>query len=208
MKKPVEIEYFKKYTHIIGIDEAGRGPWAGPMLVAGVLLSLEHLSIAPEVDDSKKLSSNKRDGLYKEILNWTSPFVVKITPGSIDKEGLTTSLTRACELIITTFQERDRLNLENTLVIQDGKISYLGRYAQKCQTEVLVRADSKSIAVAAASIVAKVERDTIMSKISSKYPEYGFDENKGYATKKHIKAVKVNGLSPFHRKSWNLNDKL
>lgn len=206
MKKPVEYKYFKDFKHIIGIDEAGRGPWAGPMFVAGVLLSIKDLSKAPKVDDSKKLTSGKRELLYKEILNWSTPYVVKVTPKAIDKDGLTKSLTKACEMIIETIQDRDGLDLEETLIIQDGKISYLGKFEYKCQTEVLVSADSKSVAVAAASIVAKVERDVLMNKISIKYPEYGFDKNKGYATKEHLEAVRLNGLTPIHRKSWNLTD--
>jgi ribonuclease HII len=208
MKNPVELEYFKNYKHIIGIDEAGRGPWAGPMFIAGVLLSIEDLNKAPKVDDSKKLRSGKRELLHKEILNWSTPYVVKIAPKTIDKDGLTKSLTRACELIVETFQDRDGLDLKETLIIQDGKISYLGKFEHICQTEVLVSADSKSVAVAAASIVAKVERDNLMNKLSIKYPEYGFDKNKGYATKDHLEAVRLNGLTPIHRKSWDLKDKL
>ena len=207
MNSPLESNLINQYTYIIGIDEVGRGPWAGPMLIAGTLLTSDSLINPPNVNDSKKFNESQRAKLAKEISNWAKTEISSIDSMYIDRNGLTKSLTIGCERLIGKFRKNYHINIENTIIIQDGKISYLGKYSESFNTEVHINADSKSLAVAASSIIAKEKRDSIMKNYSLIYPEYGFESNMGYGTASHKAAIEIHGFTPIHRTSWNIGSK-
>lgn len=207
MDNPLEYKLFNRYTYVLGIDEVGRGPWAGPLLIAGTVLTVDSLIDPPKVDDSKKLNALKRAKLVKEISGWAKTEICSIDSTYIDRNGLTKSLTTGCERLIGKFKKNYNLTIDNTIIIQDGKISYLGKFSNSFNTEIHIKADSKSLAVAASSIVAKVKRDSIMENYSLIYPEYGFENNMGYGTASHMLAIEKHGFTPIHRTSWSIGSK-
>lgn len=172
---------------IIGIDEAGRGPWAGPLVVCGVSFDQEFNHF--EINDSKLLSFSKRQELFKIIKKTAKVLEIEIISSKeIDKIGVHLATKKAIEKITTKYQnyfciiDFIKVNNKNTLS--------------------LVKADQKSLAVAAASIVAKQTRDLIMKDWDKKYPQYGFKTNVGYGTKQHKDAIKKFGVLPIHRQSF------
>lgn len=191
--KEQEKELRKKgFNTICGIDEAGRGPLAGPVVVASVIMPAD--SMIDGVNDSKKVSEKKREKLYDQILEEAISYGVGIIgQDEIDeinilnatKKGLTMSLqelTVKPDLIIV-----DALNHIDTLGIP---------------YESIIKGDAKCYSIAAASIIAKVTRDRIMREWDKVYPQYGFERHKGYGTAAHIAAIKEYGLCPIHRKSF------
>ena len=176
----------KGFNTICGIDEAGRGPLAGPVVVASVIMPAD--SMIEGVNDSKKVSEKKREKLYDQILEEAISYGVGIIgQDEIDatKKGLTMSLqelTVKPDLIIV-----DALNHIDTLGIP---------------YESIIKGDAKCYSIAAASIIAKVTRDRIMREWDKVYPQYGFERHKGYGTSAHITAIKEYGLCPIHRKSF------
>ena len=180
------------FNSICGIDEAGRGPLAGPVVVASVIMPAE--SNIEGVNDSKKISEKKREKLYEQILDEAISYGVGIVgQDEIDeinilnatKKGLTMSLqelTVKPDLIIV-----DALNHIDTMGIP---------------YESIIKGDAKCYSISAASIIAKVTRDRIMREWDKVYPEYGFERHKGYGTSAHIEAIKEYGLCPIHRRSF------
>lgn len=183
------------FKTICGIDEAGRGPLAGPVVVASVIMPED--SMIEGVNDSKKISEKKREKIYDQILEEAISYGVGIIgQDEIDeinilnatKKGLTLSLkelTVKPDLIIV-----DALNHIDTLGIP---------------YESIVKGDAKCYSISAASIIAKVTRDRIMREWDKVFPEYGFEKHKGYGTSAHIQAIKENGLCPIHRRSFTKN---
>ncbi|MEA5017765.1 MAG: ribonuclease HII [Erysipelotrichaceae bacterium] len=184
-----ERDYWQKQEEVIGIDEAGRGPLAGPLLVAGVILPIGFFH--PDIIDSKKLSSKKRELLYKIICNEAIAFYINIIdPKIIDDLNIYQATKRAMNDIAEL--------LPATNVLVDAM-------PLACDKNVLsiIKGDDKSISIAAASILAKVERDRIMYEYDNLYPEYDFKSNKGYPTKKHVAALQQYGYTPIHRLTYN-----
>lgn len=185
----------KGFKYICGIDEAGRGPLAGPVVVASVIMPQD--SMIEGVNDSKKISENKREELYDKILHEAiSCGVGIIDQNEIDdlnilnatKKGLTESLKE--------------LKVKPDLILVDAlqHIDTLG-----IPYDSIIKGDAKAYSISAASIIAKVTRDRIMREWAKVYPEYGFELHKGYGTAKHITAIQEYGLSPLHRKSFTKN---
>ncbi|WP_200763146.1 ribonuclease HII [Nitrosophilus alvini] len=172
-------------NHLCGIDEAGRGPLAGPLVVAGVVLEKEIEGLA----DSKALSQTRREKLYETILENSLYKIVFVDNKTIDDIGLSKSISYALRQIISA------IDAEKYLFDGNSKFGV-------SEIEVMIKADTKIEEVKAASILAKVSRDRYMAEISSKYPGYGFEKHKGYPTKEHIEAIKKLGLCPIHRKSF------
>lgn len=180
------------HNNIAGIDEVGRGPAAGPLVVAAVVLPSDFR--VEGVQDSKLLSPKRRAELAREIKRAAAAIGIGwVGHDYIDKHGLTRSLSMASQLAI------QQIDINIDAIILDGSQNYL---ITEVHTEVMPKADQISISVACASVVAKVARDRYMELMHVKYPSYSFDRHKGYLSSAHLAALKQYGPSPIHRLSW------
>jgi len=172
---------------LCGIDEAGRGPLAGDLVIAGVILTKPIDGLM----DSKKITPKRREELYEEIIKYSKYHIVSFSPQEIDDIGLSLCLSRGLESI----QE----NLEADIYLFDGNQTFgvLG-------ITTMVKADTKVAEVSASSILAKVTHDRAIIKSSKLYPNYGFEKHKGYGTKAHIEAIKEYGYCDIHRRSFKI----
>lgn len=205
IKKIEEELYTQGITSIAGIDEAGRGPLAGPVVVACVIMPKD--SMIEGVNDSKKIAEKKREKLYEQIIEEALGFGVGIiSQEEIDrinilnatKEGLTTAI-KEMEKDLKE-KQRDFDKPEIILVDALTKID-----TDHIPYRSIIKGDAKSYSIAAASIIAKVTRDRIMREWAEVYPMYGFEKHKGYGTAAHIVAIKEYGLCPLHRRSFVKN---
>lgn len=178
------------YKLIAGVDEAGRGPLAGPVVASAVIL--KDTSFSCEINDSKKLSSRKREIAHKEILTKAVVGVGIVGEKAIDEMNIYRATIKAMQDAIAD------LGIRPDYVIVDGKMKLPARCPVKC----IVKGDSKCLSIAAASIIAKVTRDRIMAGYHEEYPQYGFAKHKGYPTRAHKSALKTHGPSPIHRMSY------
>jgi len=183
----------KGYSFIAGVDEVGRGPGAGPVMAAAVIIPEHYLpKIMGRVKDSKKLSERKREALYEDIIQNCEYGIGQIDNNIIDDINI---------LEATKLAMRDALlclkNVDYALV--DGTVKLHDLWVPQQQ---VIRGDSKSISIAAASIIAKVIRDEEMRTLHWIYPEYGWLTNKGYLTKQHCAAIKTYGITDYHRTSF------
>jgi ribonuclease HII len=180
---------YPSVQRILGIDEAGRGPLAGPCVVAGVILPKGYTH--PLINDSKKLNEKQRERCFKDIVNdalWIG--VISVLPETIDKRNIYQATKDAnIHLIALAHAE---LCLTDAMPISNMSIPVYD----------FIKGDSRSISIAAASIIAKVCRDKMMTTYDTMYPEYGFKQHKGYPTKAHIEALNHYGITPIHRKSY------
>lgn len=172
---------------LCGIDEAGRGPIAGSLVMAGVIL---HKKI-PELDDSKKLSEKKREELFYKIIKNSDYHIEKFSALQIDEMGISKCLAEGLKNIMKN------LNSEDFLF--DGNSTFGVKWLR-----TMVKADASIPEVSAASILAKVTRDTEMVQLSKEFPEYSFEKHKGYGTAAHIDAIKKHGYCKIHRRSFKL----
>ena len=194
-----DFEFEKKYhaqgfNRIVGIDEAGRGPWAGPVVAAAVILNPKNTNDAllAELDDSKKLSAPKRDALYEALQQSADVGVGKASVEEID----TINILQATFLAMTRAVES--LPRAPDFALADGnKLPPLS-----CPAEAIVKGDSRSLSIAAASIIAKVTRDRIMTELGEIHPGYAWEKNKGYGTKAHQARLEQRGVTEHHRKSY------
>jgi len=177
---------------VAGIDEAGRGPLAGPVVAAAVILPSADAVIG--LDDSKKLSATKRDRLYEAIT--THPEIVWASGMATCSEIDCHNILRATHLAMT--RAADGLASEPAICLIDG----LAVPAFPRPSHAVVKGDSISLSIAAASIIAKVTRDRIMAQIDAEFPQYGFAEHQGYGTKAHLAALHIYGPCPHHRRSF------
>ncbi len=201
-------EMSKSHGRIIGTDEAGRGPAAGDLYVCAYSfkenfkdeLTEEELETLKILNDSKKLNENKRKALYRILIKCGHFKVGTIKPEIIDK----INILQAVYIGMQTSAEKviEELNPEKFILLVDGN-RRLPNF--KHIQETIIKGDSKSATIAAASIIAKVSRDNYMEKLSEKYPEYNFKKNKGYLTAEHIGAIKKVGASDVHRLSFLKN---
>ena len=183
-----EHECWKNNKYVLGIDEAGRGPLAGPLVVAGVVFEIGYEN--PLIYDSKSISEKKRDELFEIIKEEALYYEIKIvSEQDIDRYNI----YRADQMAMQEIAE----NLPCDFVITDAMPLALEK-----EMVSLVKGDQKSISVAAGSILAKVTRDRIMQYYDEIYPVYGFAKNKGYPTKMHMQAIEEYGITPIHRRSF------
>lgn len=187
--------YENGIKYIAGIDEAGRGPLAGPVVVGCVILKPE--SFIEYVNDSKKVSETKREMLYEKITNeaisWSTGIVGQ---AEIDEINILNATKKALTMAI------DKLEVKPDIILVDAldKIDTRGiKYIS------VIKGDAKIYSISAASIIAKVTRDRIMREYDEVYPEYGFASHKGYGTAKHIQAIKEHGICNLHRKTFIKN---
>ena len=189
-----------RYKYVIGIDEVGRGPLAGPVTVCAAAIprgtKLDPLPNGVKLNDSKKLTAKSREAWAKKLKARGVVFAISsVTPEVIDRINISKAANRAVERSLRRLTEKKGISLTHSLIFLDG-----GLYAKGGRT--VIKGDAKINAVKAASILAKVRRDKYMKKLSLKYPKYGFEEHVGYGTRSHIAAIKKHGLSPAHRKSF------
>ena len=191
----LETQLWKRgFQAVAGVDEVGRGPLAGPVVAACVVLP-QGFSV-PEVNDSKRLSSKKRERLFDQILQDAQEVGVGIvTEKTIDRMNILNASLRAMSKAVSQLKETP----EFVLVDGNQRIPNLSLPQMP-----VVKGDSLSLSIAAASIVAKVTRDRIMLKYHEKYPEFRFAEHKGYATRTHVEALKTFGPCQIHRRSFKL----
>ncbi len=182
----------KGFNKILGIDEAGRGPLAGPVVVAGVIMPEN--SMIEGINDSKKVSEKKREKLYDLIIEEAISYQVAIIGQDIiDKINILNATKKGLTNVVEGLDVKPDLIIVDALTNIDTKgIPY----------ESIIKGDAKCYSISAASILAKVTRDRIMREWDEIYPQYGFINNKGYGTAKHIEAIKEYGLSPIHRRSF------
>ena len=188
--KQIEKELYNKgFDKICGIDEAGRGPLAGPVVVAGVIMPQD--SMIEGVNDSKKVSEKKREKLYDLIIEEAISYSVAIIGQDvIDDINILNATKKGVEEVVKG------LDVKPDLIIVDA-LTHIN--TQGIPYDSIIKGDAKCYNIAAASILAKVTRDRIMRQWDEIYPEYGFLSNKGYGTAKHIAAIKEYGLCPIHR---------
>lgn len=189
--------YQKKIERICGIDEAGRGPLAGPVVVASVILPKD--SMIEGVNDSKKVSEKKREIIYEQIIEEAISYGVGIVEQKeIDRINILNATKKALTMSLQELKVKPDLILVDALEkIDTLQIPY----------QSIIKGDAKAYSIAAASIIAKVTRDRIMRQWDEVYPQYGFSAHKGYGTKAHIEAIREHGICPLHRKSFVKNFK-
>lgn len=176
---------------IAGTDEAGRGPMAGPLVVAAVILPEGYTH--PEMDDSKRLTAKKREKLYDVIIDDAISYcIVVIEPDEIDQINIYEASRRGMVEAVKALQPSPQVVLTDAMPLREKGIADIA----------LIKGDHKSISIAAASILAKVYRDRLMDDYDALYPQYGFKKHKGYVTKVHKEALKKYGPCPIHRQSY------
>ena len=185
---------------VFGLDEAGRGPWCGPVVAACVYWPNFEIptELVTQIDDSKKLTPLKRARLYEQIISSDAIYGIGIASSSeIDElnilEATFLAMKRALEQVETNRQ------LIPAYALIDGN-----RLPKNwsCPTKAVIKGDHLSLSIASASILAKVTRDRLMTEMAHLYPQYGWEKNAGYGTKEHIEAIEKYGITPFHRRSY------
>lgn len=183
--------YESGYNFVCGVDEAGRGPLAGPVVAAAVILPKG--VVIDGVNDSKKLSEKKREALFDVITEQCVAYGIgKAEPSEIDDINILNATFLAMKRAV------EAMDIKPDLLLVDGN-----RYPKTgIDEKVIVKGDAKSASIAAASILAKVTRDRMMKEYDKEYPQYLFAKHKGYGTKLHYEMIEQNGISPIHRRSF------
>ena len=184
--------YSEKVKFIVGVDEAGRGPLAGPVVAAACLFSRAYIN--KEINDSKQLSEKKREELFDIICENALAYGVGIVSAEeIDKLNIYEATKKAMTMAINNLKHKFDLILTDAMPLKGFDVEVVP----------IIKGDAKALPIAAASIIAKVTRDRMMKELAKKYPEYGFDVHKGYGTKKHMNALKEHGpIKGVHRFSY------
>jgi len=195
----------------IGLDESGRGPLAGPVVAAAVAFNPKceikkiknhpsFLFLLKNVRDSKKISPKKREKIYQEVLK--TSFLIfgvgKVSPKVIDKINIFKATKRAMERAVKNLEKKLNLKNKKKILLLDGNFKINSDYSQIS----IVKGDQKNFFISLASILAKVHRDKLMINLAKKFPQYGFEKHKGYATKTHLRALKKCGPCKIHRASF------
>ncbi len=190
-----DLQFEKEAGGIVaGIDEVGRGPWAGPVVAAAVIFDPDNLpdELASRIDDSKKLSAKRREEVARQLPSCAEIGIGAATPAEIAELNILGATFRAMERAVTALPTTPQFAL-----VDGNRLPKL-----PCPARTIVKGDSISLSIAAASIIAKVTRDRIMTSLSRRYPGYGWDRNSGYGTAQHSKALEEIGVTPHHRKSF------
>lgn len=189
----LEKEYQEKgYKIVCGVDEAGRGPLAGPVYAAAVVLPEN--CVIEGLDDSKKLTEKKREALFPVIQEKAIAYGIGFsTAEEIDEINILNATFLAMKRAV------EQLNLSPDLLLVDGNLK---PKTGICQEEPIIKGDAKSLSIAAASVLAKVSRDRYMVNIAKEYPQYMFEKHKGYGTKLHYEKINEYGICPIHRRTF------
>ena len=185
---------------VAGVDEVGRGAWAGPVVVCAVIVGPGFPDPPDGLTDSKRLTPRRRAELAAELPGWVAGYAIgEASHEEIDAAGMTAALRRAAVSALGQLSERP------DAVLLDGSHDYIGRpWPVRCA----VKADLRSASVAAASVIAKVYRDRLMAELGHAHTEFAFDENAGYPSPAHQRALADLGPTPYHRLSWSYLDDL
>ncbi len=198
-----DIEDSYNQNYIIGIDEAGRGPLAGPVVASCVLVGRD-LSCLKRINDSKKISKKNRKEIYNLLIENTKFAIGVVDEKTIDEINILNATKLAMKKAVVNFIDKYQINPRVILV--DGNFIPFNKNEIKNNDLqdiiAIIKGDQKSLSIAAASIIAKETRDNIMLKLSQEFSHYLWDRNSGYGTKGHIKAIKKHGISIYHRKSF------
>ncbi len=190
------LEYERKYYDmgyelIAGVDDAGRGPLAGPVFAAAVVFAKD--TFIPEINDSKKLTEKKREELFEVITQKALYYnIVSVSEQEIDRINILTATLKCFNLAVSGLGK-----LPDIALIDGNRCGEM-----PTQFETIVKGDAKSMSIAAASILAKVARDRYVTELDAKYPEYNFKKHKGYGTKEHLEAIAKHGPCPIHRMTF------
>ncbi len=182
--------YAAGHSVIAGVDEAGRGPWAGPVVAAAVVLDPQCMPTG--IADSKKLTAERREALFGEIFSTAQVGIAFADAERIDRDNVLAATMWAMHRAVT------ELPRAPSLVLVDGNRAP----PLECAIETIVKGDALSLSIAAASIIAKVSRDRMMARLDAQYPGYGFAQHKGYGTAQHSAALAEYGVTPLHRRSF------
>ena len=190
--------WYEQHGHVIaGLDEAGRGPLAGPVVAAAVVFSPDN--IPSDLADSKKLSPKKRESLFKTIHEMALAIgIAEVSHNRIDEINILQASLEAMKLAFEDAEKRSGLQLKGALV--DG--NQLVSFSRSVEQYTVIGGDNIFPSIMAASIIAKVYRDRLMQGMAEHYPQYGFENHKGYGTAKHLQALKEFGPCPIHRRSF------
>jgi ribonuclease HII len=200
MQKPsqkIELSLIDQYTNLVGIDEAGRGPLAGPVVVGAVSFRIETKIKAIGIADSKLLSDKTRRQLFEIIINQFDWGVGVVSAELIDKNGISWAVSRGVELALK------KIKVKPSYLLLDGRIKLPAKV--KIPSQEFIKGDRLIFSIAAASIIAKVWRDDLMLKYAQKFPQYNFAKHKGYGTKEHYALIKQYGPCEIHRKCYDLH---
>ena len=186
----------QKYGIFCGIDEAGRGPLAGPVVVASCVMPLDEDKIIFGIDDSKKLTEKQREELFEKIKQMAIEYSIQeVDEKTIDQINILQATKLGMKKCIEGLEKKPNLALVDAVKNIDSDVEQIA----------IIKGDGTSYSIAAASILAKVYRDKLMLELDAKYPEYNFKKHKGYGTKEHIDALKKFGPSKIHRKTFIKN---
>lgn len=179
------------FTRIAGVDEVGRGPLAGPVTAAAVVLDPDR--IPPGMNDSKKLTAKRREALYEQILDLADVSIAHATVEEIDEINILRASHLAMERAIAGLKTPpDHVLIDGNQVPRGLTVS----------NETIIKGDARSLSISAASIVAKICRDYVMVDLAQQHPGYGWEKNAGYGTKAHMEGLRNLGLTPHHRRSF------
>jgi ribonuclease HII len=195
---------------VIGVDEVGRGAIAGPVAVGLSLIDKQNpnLNAWPEkLQDSKLMTPKSRAEITEPLESWVSNYAVGYSSNlEIDESGISEALKMAAARALSELLSHGSLRADlaafGTVILLDGSQNWLGKQAAGLEVDLQVKADTTCVSVAAAAVLAKVKRDCLMEAHDLEYPEYGLKGHKGYASAKHIEALRTHGPSPIHRVSW------
>ena len=196
----VEREFFAGGVRIVaGVDEVGRGAIAGPVTIGVVAIDASVGDIPAGLRDSKLMTPKRREAMVPVAKEWGLAWATgSATAQEIDKIGIMSALGLAASRAL------QKLGVTPDVLILDGNSSFLVEEDNGPRVVTRVKADQDCACVSAASVIAKVERDALMTELHEQFPHYGWDGNKGYGAKVHTDAIKTHGLTDLHRKSWNL----
>ena len=203
LKKEEKALYEKGIVSICGIDEAGRGPLAGPVVVACSLMPKD--SMIEGANDSKKIAEKKRERIYEEIIKEAIAYGVGIiNQEEIDRINILNATKKGLTIAIKELEEKlEKQNLKRPEVILVDALTGIDTLGIPYKS--IIHGEAISYSIACASIIAKVTRDRIMKQMDEIYPQYGFAKHKGYGTAAHMQAIRENGLCPIHRRSFVKN---
>lgn len=196
----VEHELFASGARIVaGVDEVGRGAIAGPVTIGVVAIDAAVTAFPEGLRDSKLMTPKRREAMVPTVKEWALAWATgSATASEIDAFGIVSALGLAASRALQS------LAVIPDVVIVDGNTSFLVEEPHGPRIMLRVKADQDCASVSAASVIAKVERDTLMTSLHQQFPHYGWDGNKGYGAKVHTDAIRSHGLTDLHRKSWNL----